>query len=140
MIKIFLDSSVIIAGIASDKGASHFILELSKEKKIKAYISSTIIKEVIRNLQKKFPQLYLKQFILRLPKSNFIKVSFKKESDLLVYKGIVDNKDIHVIVGAVKAKVDYLITLDQKHLLKIKNKKFPFQIISPGDFLIKLLK
>lgn len=62
MVKAFLDASVIIAGINSSTGASNFILKLSKDSKIKSFVSEIIIQEVVRNLKKKLPDKILIEF------------------------------------------------------------------------------
>ena len=58
----------------------------------------------------------------------------KEESEVLEYQDITDDKEAHIIAAADKSKVDYLITLDKKHLLNIKQ-KLPFKIVTPGEFL-----
>ncbi len=133
--KVFLDASVIITGINSKNSASSILLELSQKRKIKAFVSSIILNEVVRNLNKKFPERILRDFLSYLPKSNFKKIEFKDELEVLQFQGITAQKDIHVIAAASKAKVDYLITLDQKHLLSLNESDFPFTIITPGDFI-----
>lgn len=116
MAKVFLDSSVIIAGVNSTSGASNFILKLSKDKEIESFVSEMVIQEVIRNLKKKLPEKVLIEFLKYLAESNFKKVDFEKEA-------------------TDKAKADYLITLDKKHLLNIEGKTLPFNIVTPGEFL-----
>lgn len=133
--KVLLDASVIITGIHSKLSASHVILELSQKRKIRVFVSSIILNEVVRNLNKKFPEKILQDFLQYLPQSNFKKIEFKDELEVLKFQGITAQKDTHIIAAASKAKVDYLITLDQKHLLSLKEHAFPFTILSPGDFI-----
>lgn len=135
MTKVFLDSSVIIAGVNSVTGASQIILKLSKDRKIIASVSEIVLQEVMRNLKKKMPENVLIQFLEYLSKSNFRKVDFKEESEILKYQEITDAKDIHIIAATFKSKADYLVTLDKKHLLKLEREEFPFKIITPGEFL-----
>lgn len=137
--KVLLDASVIITGIHSKSSASSIILELSQKRKIKTFVSSIILNEVVRNLNKKFPQKLLGDFLTYLPKSNFKKIEFKNESEVLKFQDKTAQKDVHVIAAAYKAGVNYLITLDEKHLLSLKNANFPFTIITPREF-IKLMK
>lgn len=135
MIRVFLDSSVIIAGINSNTGASQVILALSQKKKIAIYVSQIVINEAIRNIKKKLPENILLKFYKYLAVSNFEKIDFQKEEEVTKYANITVEKDIHVIAGAYKTKAKYLITLDKKHLLKINNRDLPFQIVSPKIFL-----
>lgn len=137
MAKVFLDASVIIAGMNSSTGASNFILKLSKDKKIRSFVSEMVIQEVVRNLKKKLPDKVLIEFFKYLSESNFKKVEFEGESEVLKYQGITDAKDVHIIAAADKSKVDYLVTLDKKHLLNLRQ-KLPFKIVTPGEFLKQL--
>lgn len=135
MVEVFLDSSVIIAGINSTTGASSLILKLSKERKIMASVSEMVLQEVLRNIKRKLPEKVLIQFLKYLAESNFTKIDFEGESEILQYQGITDTKDLHIIAATYKANADYLITLDKKHLLNIKGKTLPFNIVTPGEFL-----
>lgn len=135
MTKAFLDSSVIIAGVNSATGASHIILKLSKDGKIVASVSEIVLQEVVRNIKKKMPENVLIHFLKYLTQSNFRKVDFERESEILKYQGITDAKDTHVIAATFKSKADYLVTLDKKHLLKLERRDFPFKIVTPADFL-----
>lgn len=135
MTKVFLDSSVIIAGINSITGASNLILELSKKRKIMVSVSEVVLQEVLRNIKKKLPERVFIQFLKYLSESNFKKIDFEEESEILKYRGITDAKDTHVIAATYKANADYLITLDKKHLLTVKGKTLPFNIVTPGEFL-----
>ncbi|MEW6424916.1 MAG: PIN domain-containing protein [Bacillota bacterium] len=53
--KVFLDSSVIIAGLASKKSGSYEVLTLAELKIIIPCICEDIVREVFRNVQKKLP-------------------------------------------------------------------------------------
>lgn len=135
MTKVFLDSSVIIAGINSATGASQVILKLSEDRKIIASVSEIVLQEVMRNLKKKMSEDVLIQFFKYLTRSNFRKMEFEQESEILKYQGITNAKDIHIIAAAFKSKADYLVTLDKKHLLKLERNNLPFKIVTPGEFL-----
>ncbi len=135
MAKVFLDSSVIIAGINSTTGASSLILKLSKQRKIMVSVSEMVLREVLRNIKKKLPDRVFIQFLKYLAESNFERINFEEESEILKYQGITDAKDTHIIAATFKSKADYLVTLDKKHLLKLERKNFPFKIVSPPDFL-----
>lgn len=137
--KVLLDASVIITGIHSKLSASQIILQLSQKGKIKAFVSSIILNEVVRNLNQKFPEKILRDFLRYLPKSNFKKIQFRDESEILKFQDKTAQKDIHVLAAAHKAGVNYLITLDKKHLLSLKSDDLPFIIITPGEF-INLMK
>lgn len=140
MTKVWLDSSVIISGIYSDSGASNFILRLCRKKKISVYTSTLIIKEVVRNLKKKFPQKFSVKFAKYLAKSNFQKTEFISEEEVSQYSQYTHKKDLHVLAGAAVSGVEYLVSLDKKHLLSLTAKKLPFAIVSPKEFLQKFIE
>lgn len=140
MKKVFLDSSVIFAGIVSETGASRVILDLSESKKIESYISSIIVEEVLRNLKKKFGEKLVIDFLRFLSKSNFKKIEFENEEEILQYASYTAKKDAHVIAGAYKSAASYLISLDKKHILPlmiegVTTQSFPFKIMPPSEFL-----
>ncbi|HID61354.1 MAG TPA: PIN domain-containing protein [Anaerolineae bacterium] len=56
ILRLFLDSSVIIAGLASRIGASHTILALAELGLIRPVACPYILTEVERNLAKKVPE------------------------------------------------------------------------------------
>jgi len=137
-VKVFLDSSVILAGLKSSSGASNLLLSLSQKRKIQALTSYLVLEEVKRNISKKFSEKEL------IKLSNWLKNAKPKivtlsESDIFLYKEVVATKDVHVLGGAHKVNAEFLATLDKKHLLKIrKNRRLPFKILTPGE-LINLL-
>lgn len=53
--KVFLDSSVMIAGLASNTGGSGKILALAELGVIVPCISEDVVSEVVPNIQKKLP-------------------------------------------------------------------------------------
>ena len=71
-IKVFFDSSVLIAGIASRGGASNRLLILCEKGFITPVISEKVVTEVTRNIEKNYPGAfpittsYLKPFLLNL--------------------------------------------------------------------------
>ena len=130
-IKVFLDSDVIVSALLSQTGASFEILTTSKIKKV---ISETIqaeVAEVIKRLQ------------IPLSHKNIFKgievISLKLDRARLVeiyLPYVLDQEDSHVVAGAYKAKVRFLLTHNIKHYQpeKIKN---DFQILTMklGNFL-----
>ncbi|MCH7640844.1 putative toxin-antitoxin system toxin component, PIN family [Patescibacteria group bacterium] len=137
--KVFFDASVILAGLMSKTGGSAVLLRLSEKGKLKTATSRLVLEEVKRNIKKKLSKRQLIVFAewLKKAKPQVVAVS---QNEIKKYKEIVASKDAHVIAGAVKTKVKYLVTLDKKHLLKINQEKtsLSFKILTPGD-LINLL-
>lgn len=133
--KIFLDSSVLLAGLYSPKGGSAIILGRIKKKKLVGFISYSVIEETKRNIRKKF-SLKLLAKLEEIIKIVNIQESFEPK-DILKYRRLVDPKDIHVLVFADSSRAEFLITLDKKHLKtkKLQKAKLPFKIVTPKEFL-----
>lgn len=133
--KVFLDSSVIIAGLASDTGGSNEILALAELGVIIPYISEFVVSEVVRNTQKKLPGS-IALFITLFKKIPFKMIEFS-ERDLDFAKTMINEKAAPILAAAVSGKVDWLLSLD-KHFFVIKCKKdLDFVISTPGEFLRK---
>lgn len=135
--KIFLDSSVLIAALHSKTGASSQILALSQERILEVFISNQVEEEVIDVLERKYS--FLKPVFKDLLKT--AKLKQVKTSDRSIPKEahswIKDPKDVKILVGAKVAHVDYLITLDLKDFIRDKSvaKKSSLKILTPGGFL-----
>jgi putative PIN family toxin of toxin-antitoxin system len=133
--KVFLDSSVIIAGLASNTGGSNEILVLAELGVIIPYISEDVVSEVVRNIQKKLPGS-IAFFITLFKKIPFKMIEFS-ERDLDFAKTMINEKDAPILAAAVSGKVDWLLSLD-KHFITIKYKgELDFVISTPGEFLRK---
>jgi putative PIN family toxin of toxin-antitoxin system len=133
--KVFLDTSVLLSGLNSSFGASAFIISLFKLKKIMIIISPEVILEAEKVIKKKFP-------LLRIPFLNFLAnnpIITKKLSPKeikLAYK-LIKSEDAPILAGAIKAKVDFLVTLDKRFqkITKEFEDKLKFKILSPKEFL-----
>lgn len=135
--KIFLDSSVIIAALLSPQGGSGRILELCEAKIIKGIISKDVVREIQEAIERKLPELkssfkkLLK--ISRLRTIKQIKSSWRHKAK----RWISYEKDALILAGAKQANVDFLLTLDLKHFIKDQTvaQKSGLKIYTPGDFL-----
>lgn len=134
--KVFLDSSVIIAALLSTTGASAKILTLSEGGIVEAYITDEVREEVIEVVQRKFPEAV--DLVKELLKKTCTCVKATKSK----VKGnpqdwIKDPKDVKILLGAKQCKVDILLTLDLKDFIKEKTvaEKSKLKIQTPGDFL-----
>lgn len=137
---VFLDTSIIVSGLRSKNGASGVILLLCQRKYLKAYISDLVVREAVANLREKVSLEAQMEFYKYLENDSLEVVMIGKEKELEEYKSITVMKDVHILTGAKKAGVDYLISLDKKHILisKVRKELHPIQVLSPGDFLKSL--
>ena len=134
-IKVFIDTSVLIAGVHSVTGASATILDLCEARVLQMVVSRQVLVEADRNFEAKFPQLIgrFRQFLHNLaplmvedPTAEFM----EKAATL------VGRKDAPILAAAQNANVDFLITLDKKHFLNPRTRqKVMLKVVSPMEFL-----
>ena len=134
---VFFNASVILAGLHSPSGGSAKVLNWSKTGEIKGCISELVLLEAIKHADKiKMNKILLEKEILDI--INFITPAPLK-LDQKFKKIVQDVGDIHLFTSAKDLKVDYLVSLDKKHVLSLKNKVKIFKVVSPGE-LIHLLQ
>jgi putative PIN family toxin of toxin-antitoxin system len=134
-IKVFIDTSVLIAGVASLTGASAAVLDLCEAESIQMVISRQVLVEADRNFSAKLPGLVneFRQFI-----RNLVPLMVEDPPAAAVERAasLIDRKDAAILAAAIESKVDFLITLDKKHFLKQKvQRNIPIEICTPSDFL-----
>jgi len=136
-INLFFDSSALIAGIISDKGAARALLLLAEDRKLKISVSDQVIVEVERNIAKKIPKiLHVAREMIR--ESNIIIFKDPSKEEVRDYLNWIDhNADVPILVSAINAHVDYLVTLNTKHFLNDPQVTFRsgLRIGTPGDAL-----
>ncbi|MCK6567036.1 MAG: hypothetical protein DCC59_04300 [Chloroflexi bacterium] len=136
-IRVFLDSSAIIAGIISSQGAARALLVMSEDGQVEAYISEQVIVESERTIAKKVPHT-LPDFRQTLKDANpkIIPNPTQEEIEENLYL-IADPDDVPILLAAMKAHVDYLATHNRKHFLadpKVAERS-GIKIGAPGDVL-----
>lgn len=134
---ILFNASAVLAGLKSPSGGSGKLLKWTKQQKIKGIISEVILDEILRNSDKiGISQKGVGSKIQKL----FTIYPQPKQKDVEKFNNIVmDFGDAHVIASAKEARAQFLVTLDQKHLLILQNKIKDLKIVTPGQ-LIELLK
>jgi predicted nucleic acid-binding protein len=135
LIKVFIDTSVLIAGVASVTGASASVLDLGEAGIIQLVISHQVLIEADRNLTAKIPNMVgrFRRYLRRLAP---VLEEDPSPAEVESAASIIHPKDASILAAAKKAKVDYLITLDKKHFLSGRiNQQGRLRIVSPGEFL-----
>ena len=133
--KVFIDTNVLIAGLASVTGASATVLDLCEAESVQVVISRQVLVEADRNFSAKLPTLItrFRQFIQNLAPEMVDDPPIKAVEKAAT---LVDRKDATILAAAIEAKVDYLITLDRKHFLKQKvQRNIAIEVCTPADFL-----
>ena len=134
---VFFNASVIIAGFISPTGGSAKLLKWTRENKITGIISEIIYDEVMKKSEKAglSPKEIRRKLFLVF---NNIK---KAPNEKLVKKFnniVIDLGDSHVLASSIESKVDFLVTLDKKHLLVLTQKIKGLKIVSPKQLIERL--
>lgn len=134
-VRVFIDTSVLIAGLASERGASGAVLDLCETGVVEMIISQQVLVEADRNLSAKLPALVdsFRRFIKSLeplmvedPPRELVQEAAK----------MINLKDAPILAAAQIAQADYLVTLDKKHFLKTRDEmKFSPPVLTPEEFL-----
>jgi len=141
VVSVFLDSNVILSGLFSERGAPRILLDLLSLG-LPFLVGATgryNLIEIERNLKKKMPGL-LFLYKLYLPKVNLKVIPLPRPEEVRDFSGKIAEKDIPVLISAIRSKVDYLVTGDKQHFGKMKElDKYPFHVVTPSEFLDSIL-
>ncbi len=141
VVKVFLDSNVILSGLLSEKGAPRILLDLLSLR-LPFLIGSTgryNLIEIERNLKKKMPSL-LVLYKAYLPKLHLKVIPLPRPGDVRDFSGKIAEKDIPVLISAIRSKADLLVTGDKQHFGKMKElDKYPIHVVTPSEFIDSIL-
>ena len=136
-IKVFLDSSALIAGVISSTGAARVLLMMSETDQIEIILSEHVIIESERSIARKVPHA-LPEFrqTIRDAQPKIIENPTPQEVRDHLYL-IADPDDVPILLAAMKANVDYLTTHSRKHFLEDPQvaERSGLRIGTPGDVL-----
>ena len=138
--KVFIDASVIIAGILSPNGGSAILFQYIKQDLVVELTSQTAIDEVLEHTKKiKKNKEEIGEFIAQ--SAVIVRKRIEKET-IRPYSDLVDKEDAYLIAGAILTKCTHLVTLDKKHLLRpdIKQRFLPLRIVSPKEILEEIIR
>ncbi len=133
LLKVFVDSDVIISSLISGMGAAHLLI---KESNLHLFISNHSSKEleiVVERLdldKEALDDLIKRRFDIVQLASSLVKVKEK-------YRDYVtDVNDAYIVYGAVEAKVKFLVSYNLKHFKSDKIKSdFDILLVTPARFL-----
>lgn len=137
---VFLDANVYYSASRSPSGGSSAICELIQAKKLTLFTTRQVLLEAERNIRKKESDSTRVRFYELIGELAPKIITVDKQKAETDFSKIIDRKDTHVLEGARRARVDFLVTLDKKHFLndRIRRSKLPFEIVTPGELLRKL--
>ena len=136
-VSIFLDSSALIAGVISENGAAHVLLQLGETESVSLTISKFVFNETTRSIGRKSPE-NLANVQKEIEKAKIVIAQDPSQEEIQANLYLMDDPDdIPVLLAAIKAKVDYLATHDRKHFLDDPKvaEKAGLKIGTPGDVL-----
>ena len=136
-LNIFLDSSALIAGIISETGAAHVLLQLGETEDITLMISEVVFHETERSVARKSPNdLADVQKEIKKARIKIFEDPTNEEVQANLYL-MDDPNDVPILLAAIKAKVDYLATHDHKHFLDDPKvaERAGIKIGTPGEVL-----
>jgi predicted nucleic acid-binding protein len=136
-VNLFLDSSALFAGIISSSGAARAPLLLAESDQITLTLSEQVVAETERAMARKVPQaladlraaiLASKAQIVRDPDSAEVRANLEL---------ISRPPDVPILLAAMKANVDYLVTHNRVHFMDDPDVavKANLRIGTPGDAL-----
>jgi predicted nucleic acid-binding protein len=134
---LFFDSSALFAGIVSAGGASRALLLLAEARVLTVTVSEQGVAETERAVARKVPQALL-EFRSALRSTGLRLVPDPAPGDVEARRGIVPHEaDVPIVVAAMNARSDYLVTLNRRHFLDDPEVavRAGLPIGSPGDAL-----
>jgi len=141
VVRVFLDSNVILSGLLSERGAPRILLDLLSIR-LPFLFGSTgryNLIEIERNLKKKMPILP-PLFKVYLPKLNLKVIPLPRPKDVRDFSGQIAEKDVPVLVSAFQSRADFLVTGDKQHFGKMKGLgEYQFQVVTPSEFIDSIL-
>ena len=135
--RIFLDTSAIFTGIWSAIGGARLILNLGEAGALQVVISQQVLHELEDVLYRKAPAalVTLARLLDRIQVEIALPGSEAHYQQCLAWTE--HPGDARVLADAWSAGVEYLVSLNQKHILNNPEVRshLPFQVGTPGDFL-----
>jgi len=132
-----MDSSALFAGVASSRGAARALLLLAESEHLTITVSEQVVAETERALTRKVPQAlpYYREAV-RDTRLRIVHDPSREESE--AHSDIIAHPpDVPIVVAAMNAGVDYLVTLNRRHFIDDKDvaARSGLQIGTPGDAL-----
>ncbi len=139
-LNLFLDSSALFTGIASETGAARVLLLLAESEHITLTISEQVVAETERAIARKVPNALhdlreaIKASKVRIVRDPSIE-EVSKHLDLISHSA-----DVPILVAAMNDQADYLVTLNRRHFMDDPRvaQRSGVKIVTPGDALSKV--
>ena len=143
--RVFLDSGVLLEGLLAPWSASRALLILSRRKVFKIILAEYVQGEVEDNLLELLapnPRLGNETInaystLLRLLEPEFLPLPTKQEVDR--HRHLIRHQaDVPVLVSAMKAAPDWLLTTNTRHFTKQVALCTQLKIVTPQEFMTSI--
>jgi predicted nucleic acid-binding protein len=137
--RLFFDSSALYAAAYSSTGAARELIRWSLHGKVQTIISQDVLDEIQRNITRKAPDV-VGVYRLFLSLLSIEVVPDPTKTEVREAEQFVTQKDAPIVAAAKKAKIDYLVTFDKKHLLRQTGLAIYIgaEIVTPKEVLVLL--
>lgn len=138
-IRLFIDASVLFSAAYSSTGASREIIRRALRDEVKLVVSQYVLDEARRNLARKAAEK-VALFEAFLGVLNLEEIAHPDENVVTEVEAYTVEKDAPVVAAAISADVDYLVSLDSKHLVDVPDvaAKSGLKIVLPGTIVQQL--
>jgi predicted nucleic acid-binding protein len=114
---LFMDSSALFAGVVSADGASRALLLLAEAELILLTVSEQVIAETEHAIARKVPRA-LSAYREALRSARLRIVRDPSPQQVESHREIIAHaSDVPIVVAAVQARVDYLVTFNRRHFV-----------------------
>jgi putative PIN family toxin of toxin-antitoxin system len=133
--RVFLDTNVFIAGLASRTGASAAILDLGEAEEILIVVSRQVLVEADRVFLAKFPHL-IERYRLFIRNLAPHLVDDPPRALVNAAARVIHSNDAPILAAAKAERPDYLVTLNTRHFATPQARAFvSHPILTPAEFL-----
>ena len=130
--RLFLDTSVLLAAAGSAKGASRFVLTEAEAHGWELFSSDYCVEETRRNLPKLGRVALFGWKLAVSPRLEIVRASMALDRPLVFPKA----KDRPVVITALATRAEWLLTLDTGDFhTKLGREVYGVRIATPGEFL-----
>jgi len=137
MIRAFLDSSVFFSACFSSRGASREILLEGRRGAVSLVVSDVVLEEVEENLSSAPRAMILLDAFHYFLRTVPLETVQATERGVLLAARYTELKHAPIVAAARRAHVDYLVSLDRRHLVDVPEValRSSLKIILPGALL-----
>ncbi len=138
-LRIFLDTSVIIAAVYSQTGGARKLFQLAEVGVLRLVVGPIVLKECDEVVRLKVPGSAprLAQLLAASQTETCSPPSKRQVKEAQEY--VQYAPDAYVLAEAICAEPDWFVTHDKEHFLKSRGRiNLPFEIGTPGDLIQRL--